>query len=108
MDKQIHVSITTGTVLKIALIVGVIAALFYLRDLLLIIVTAIVIASAIEPSGSRSASCPGSTSTRLRHRSTSRGVATLKPQMRHSAGSRGMGSHLASRAEARSAGPTSA
>ncbi len=49
MDKQIQVSITPGTVVM-TLIIGVAAfALWVLRDLVLLVLTAIVIASAIEP-----------------------------------------------------------
>ena len=43
------VQITTGTVVKIILILILVALLFFLRDLVLIVLTAIVIASAIEP-----------------------------------------------------------
>lgn len=49
MDKQIQVSITPGTVIM-TLIIGAIAyAVWILRDLVLLVLTAIVIASAIEP-----------------------------------------------------------
>lgn len=48
-DRPISISITVGTVIKVLLTVAVAAALYYLRDLVLIILTAIVIASAIEP-----------------------------------------------------------
>jgi predicted PurR-regulated permease PerM len=49
MDRQVHVSITPGTILR-AIAIGVAAYLAWtLRDLLLLILTAIVIASAIEP-----------------------------------------------------------
>lgn len=43
------IEITTGTIVRIILAVLVVAFLFYLRDLVLIILTAVVIASAIEP-----------------------------------------------------------
>ncbi len=49
MDKQINVSITPGTVVKTILIVALAFVMWKLRDLLLLILTAIVIASAIEP-----------------------------------------------------------
>lgn len=49
MDRQISVSITTGTAIKILLVAAVAWALWYLRDIVLIILTAITIASAIEP-----------------------------------------------------------
>lgn len=49
MDRQVNVSITPGTIVK-AIIIGVAAYVCWLlRDLLLLILTAIVIASAIEP-----------------------------------------------------------
>ncbi len=49
MSKEFNVSITSGTIFK-ALMIGVGAYIFWvLRDLALLVVTAIVIASAIEP-----------------------------------------------------------
>jgi len=48
-DKVLSLEITTGTIVKSILFVLLIALLFYLKDLVLIILTAIVIASAIEP-----------------------------------------------------------
>lgn len=48
-DKALTISITTGTVLKTVLILVGAWALYYLRDIALIVLTAIVIASAIEP-----------------------------------------------------------
>ncbi len=48
-DRSINISITAGTVLKTVLILVGAWILFYLRDLVLVVVTAIVIASAIEP-----------------------------------------------------------
>ena len=48
-DRPISISITLGTVLKVLLAGAVVWALYYLRDIVLIILTAIVIASAIEP-----------------------------------------------------------
>ncbi len=49
MDRQLGISITSGTLIK-AIVIGVAAYLVWiLRDLLLLILTAIVIASAIEP-----------------------------------------------------------
>ncbi len=49
MKNSISVTITPGTIFTV-LLIGVLAALvFYLRDLVLILLTAIVIASAIEP-----------------------------------------------------------
>lgn len=49
MDRQVNVSITVGTITK-AIIIGAVAYLVWvLRGLILLILTAIVIASAIEP-----------------------------------------------------------
>jgi predicted PurR-regulated permease PerM len=49
MDRQVNVSITVGTIAK-AIIIGAVAYLVWkLRGLILLILTAIVIASAIEP-----------------------------------------------------------
>jgi predicted PurR-regulated permease PerM len=49
MDKHVSIMITSGTVIK-AIIIGALAfALWTLRDLALLVLTAIVIASAIEP-----------------------------------------------------------
>ncbi len=47
--KQLIVNITTGTVIKSILLVILFVALFYLQDLVLVILTSVVIASAIEP-----------------------------------------------------------
>ena len=48
-DKVLSLEITTGTIVRSILFILLIGLLFYLRDLVLIILTAIVIASAIEP-----------------------------------------------------------
>ncbi len=48
-SKQLVVNITTGTMIRSILLVLLVAALFYLHELVLVILTAIVIASAIEP-----------------------------------------------------------
>jgi len=42
-------TISLGTIVKIVLTLAVLVALFYLRDLVLIIITSVVLASAIEP-----------------------------------------------------------
>ena len=47
--RDITINISTGTIVKIILFVLLIGLLFFLRDLVLIVLTAIVIASAIEP-----------------------------------------------------------
>lgn len=44
-----NISITTSTIIKAILFVGLIWALFTLKDLVLVVLTAIVIASAVEP-----------------------------------------------------------
>ncbi len=49
MEKHISVSISFGTVLRTILLLLLIAALFYLRNLVLIVLTSIVLASSIEP-----------------------------------------------------------
>jgi predicted PurR-regulated permease PerM len=49
MDKHLNISITAGTVLKAVLVLAGAWLLWVLRDVALIVVTAIVIASAIEP-----------------------------------------------------------
>ena len=49
MDKEIRVSITSGTILTTLLIVAGVYLFWILRDLALLVLTAIVIASAIEP-----------------------------------------------------------
>ncbi len=48
-DKPLSITITVGTVIKVLLVAAIAWALYYLRDIVLIILTAIVIASAIEP-----------------------------------------------------------
>lgn len=49
MDKEIRVSITPSTVISAALIIAGAYVLWLLRDLALLVLTAIIIASAIEP-----------------------------------------------------------
>jgi predicted PurR-regulated permease PerM len=49
MDKEIRVSITPGTIFTALLVIAGAWALWLLRDLALLVLTAIVIASAIEP-----------------------------------------------------------
>jgi predicted PurR-regulated permease PerM len=48
-ERTLNVSITVGTLLKTVLVVAGVAALFLLKDIVLIVVTAIVIATAVEP-----------------------------------------------------------
>lgn len=47
--KNIHISLSSGTILKTILIIGLIGLLYYIRDIVLVVLAAIVIASAIEP-----------------------------------------------------------
>lgn len=49
MDKQLNISITGGTVLKILFILGIAWVAIELRNIILDVLTAIVVASAIEP-----------------------------------------------------------
>lgn len=49
MEKVTNISITTGTFVRILVVGAVAYALWLLRDLALLVITAIVIASAIEP-----------------------------------------------------------
>jgi len=48
-DRELNVQITTGTILKTILLVILVYLLWYLRDIVLVVLTAIVIASAMEP-----------------------------------------------------------
>src|SRR3989344_4990001 len=48
-EDQLKVSISSGTIVRAILFILAFALLFYLRELLLIILTAIVIASSVEP-----------------------------------------------------------
>lgn len=47
--KQIVINISSGTIIKTILLIGLFVALYYLIDLVLVLLTAVVIASAIEP-----------------------------------------------------------
>jgi len=49
MNKNLTININAGTVIKILVILGITALLWQLRELVLIIVTSIVLASATEP-----------------------------------------------------------
>jgi len=49
MNKNITININAGTIIKILVILGITALLWQLRELVLIIVTSIVLASATEP-----------------------------------------------------------
>lgn len=49
MNRDISVHITTGSIIKVFLLLGLAGLLWYLRDIVLIVLSAVVIASAIEP-----------------------------------------------------------
>lgn len=44
-----NITISTGTILRTILVVGLFATLWYLRDIFLVVLTSIILASAIEP-----------------------------------------------------------
>lgn len=48
-SRETSITITTGTIVRALLLIGLAGLLFLLRDIVLIVVTAVVIASAIEP-----------------------------------------------------------
>lgn len=48
-QKRVQLSVSSGTIIKILLLIGLAYLLFQLRDVLLILLTAIVFATAIEP-----------------------------------------------------------
>ncbi|MEI8338198.1 MAG: AI-2E family transporter [bacterium] len=48
-DKNFTVEITSGTILKTLVIIGLAAILFYLKGIVIVVLTAIVISSAVEP-----------------------------------------------------------
>lgn len=50
MNNNQNISISTGTIFRVIFIVGLFAILYTLRDMVLVLLTAVVIASAIEPS----------------------------------------------------------
>jgi len=49
MSRDVSVQITTGTIARVFLLLGLAGLLWYLRDIVLIVLSAVVIASAIEP-----------------------------------------------------------
>jgi len=49
MKEGMTISITTGTIIKTALVLGGLWLLFYLREIVLVVLAAVVIASALEP-----------------------------------------------------------
>ena len=48
-QKEILIQISSGTIVKTILFLLLVATLFYLQDLVLVLLTAIVLASAVEP-----------------------------------------------------------
>ena len=51
--RSIHISLNTGTVIKILVMIVLLLVLYYLSDVVLVFIAAVVIASAIEPAISR-------------------------------------------------------
>ncbi len=49
MNKNININITTGSIIKVLLVLVIAAALWFLRDLVLILLTSVVLASAVDP-----------------------------------------------------------
>jgi len=47
--ENTHVVISTGTIIKFFLVVGFIYFAFLLKDIILVILTSVVVASAVEP-----------------------------------------------------------
>lgn len=48
-NKELHITIKTGTIVKAVFLVLLFALFYYIRDLLLVVLAAVVIASAMEP-----------------------------------------------------------
>ncbi len=48
-DRKLYISISSGTIIKTVLWVVFLLLLYYIRDIVLVVLAAIVIASAIEP-----------------------------------------------------------
>jgi predicted PurR-regulated permease PerM len=48
-DRKIYISISSGTIIKTMLWVAFVVLLYYIRDIVLVVLAAIVIASAVEP-----------------------------------------------------------
>ena len=49
MEKNINISITTGSIVKVLVVLGLATLTWFLKDLVLILLTSIVLASATEP-----------------------------------------------------------
>jgi predicted PurR-regulated permease PerM len=48
-DRKMYLSISSGTIIKVVLLVAFLFLLYYIKDIILVVLAAIVIASAIEP-----------------------------------------------------------
>ena len=48
-SKDINVTITSGTIIKTVLLLILLAVLYYIKDIVLVVLASVVIASAIEP-----------------------------------------------------------
>jgi len=48
-NKEIHITIKSGTIIRALFLIGFFVLLYYIRDLLLVVLAAVIIASAIEP-----------------------------------------------------------
>lgn len=48
-DKDIHITLKTGSIIRVLFLLILFALLYYVRDLLLVVLAAVVIASAMEP-----------------------------------------------------------
>ncbi len=49
MNKNVTINITAGSIIKVLVVLGIAALLWFLRDLVLILLTSVVLASAMEP-----------------------------------------------------------
>ena len=49
LSKDINITVSSGTIIKTVVVVTLLAFLFVIRDLVLVVLTSVVIASAIEP-----------------------------------------------------------
>ena len=47
--EEVDISISTGTMIRVILVMAFFAVMWFLRDIFLVVLTAIVLASAIEP-----------------------------------------------------------
>ena len=47
--EEVDISISTGTMVRVVLVIAFFTALWFLRDIFLVVLTAVILASAIEP-----------------------------------------------------------